>query len=160
MGRQTKVNKAGLTIEGFPLRLQWFTMARVNQMTPTATVHKHPQRPPAIDRRKDSVRCKSCGSSDLWRIDERPGIVAAIMRYRERKPFQCRACGWICYRLARRVKDNALPVHGHGSPLESTANLLELNGALTSASEQRDEITTIGASPKLSTEDQSTRVER
>jgi hypothetical protein len=58
------------------------------------------------EKRKCALRCKDCGSSDLWRIDERKGIVAAIMRYRKRKPFQCRACGWICYRAARRVKDN------------------------------------------------------
>jgi hypothetical protein len=36
----------------------------------------------------------------MWRIDERPGFVAAIMRYRGWKPFQCRACGDIRYRPA------------------------------------------------------------
>lgn len=41
-----------------------------------------------------------CDSSDMWRIDERTGFVAAIMRYRGWKPFQCRACGDIRYRPA------------------------------------------------------------
>jgi ribosomal protein L37AE/L43A len=59
----------------------------------------------AVEQRKDKPTCESCGSSDLWRIARPAGIIAAIMRYRGRKPFQCRKCGQICYQPGRREKD-------------------------------------------------------
>ena len=107
-------------------------------------------------RRKGTLICKDCGSSDLCRIDQRSGIVAAIMRYRGRKPFQCRACGWICYRPARRTQYSTLPFPGElpfpvegelgegelgeGEKAEpgSGANLLKLSSAFGSASEHCD----------------------
>jgi len=46
-------------------------------------------------------RCKRCNSTDLWRVSERSGFTAWIMRIREQKPYQCRACGWIFYRPRR-----------------------------------------------------------
>jgi hypothetical protein len=81
----------------------------MNGMLSIAGVTGEGQPQTQVEKRKRPLRCKDCGSSDLWRIDERKGIVAAIMRYRKRKPFQCRACGWICYRPARRVKDDVGP---------------------------------------------------
>jgi hypothetical protein len=39
----------------------------------------------------------------MWRIAERTGFVAAIMRYREKKPYQCRACGWLVYKPAKHL---------------------------------------------------------
>ncbi len=62
-----------------------------------------------IERRKTRVTCRKCGSSDLCRIEERSGIFASIMKFRGRKPHQCRSCGWIFYRPARRSNDNAIP---------------------------------------------------
>jgi rubredoxin len=79
----------------------------MNGMFPSTGVASEVQPQTQIEKRKRPLRCRDCGSSDLWRIDERKGIVAAIMRYRKRNPFQCRACGWICYRAARRLRDNA-----------------------------------------------------
>jgi hypothetical protein len=77
-------------------------------VTPNARItRENPQRPASLEQRKASLVCKRCGSSDLWRIPDQTGFVAAIMRRLERKPFQCRACRWICYRPARRKKDNA-----------------------------------------------------
>jgi ribosomal protein L37E len=55
--------------------------------------------------RKSKLTCDSCGSSDLWRIAPQTGIVAAIMRYRGRKPVQCRKCGRITYHPPKREKD-------------------------------------------------------
>jgi hypothetical protein len=85
----------------------------MNGMFPSAAVVSEVQTQQEVEKRKCTLKCKDCGSSDLWRIDERKGIVAAIMRYRGRKPFQCRACGWICYRAARRVRDNAALTVNH-----------------------------------------------
>jgi hypothetical protein len=71
--------------------------------------------PAGAERRKQPARCKSCGSIDFWRIPLRTGIIAAIMKLRDRKPFQCRSCGWICYRPGRRKSDNtvvAMPPEG------------------------------------------------
>jgi predicted Zn-ribbon and HTH transcriptional regulator len=65
------------------------------------------ERPGTVERRRRAMKCKNCGSFDFWRISVRTGLVAAIMRYRERKPFQCRSCGYIIYRPARRAADNA-----------------------------------------------------
>jgi hypothetical protein len=48
-----------------------------------------------------------CDRTDMWRVDERKGLVAAIMRYRGLKPFQCRACGYICYRRPKNEKANS-----------------------------------------------------
>jgi hypothetical protein len=67
------------------------------------------------------------------------------MRYQGRKPFQCRACGWICHRLARRAQDNALPVPGGDRALDSAANLLKTGGAPGRAPEHRDEMESVGA---------------
>jgi hypothetical protein len=61
------------------------------------------------------------------------------MRYRDRKPFQCRACGWVCYRLARRAKETVPPLLVNDRPYGSAENLLKLSGALARASEHRDE---------------------
>lgn len=119
-------------------------------------------------RRKGTLICKACGSSDLWRIDQRSGIVAAIMRYRGRKPFQCRACGWICYRPARRTQYNTLPFPGEGekTELNSGANLLKLSSAVGSASEHCDIVKGVGAPEDpagvagLKAEDHSIRIGR
>jgi len=78
----------------------------MNGMSPSAAVVSEVEAQQEVEKRKRTLKCKDCGSSDLWRVDERKGIMASIMRYRRRKPFQCRACGWICYRPARRVRDN------------------------------------------------------
>jgi hypothetical protein len=112
----------------------------------------------AAPQRTGTLICRDCGSSDLWRIDQRSGILAAIMRYRGRKPFQCRACGWICYRPAKRTKDDTLPFprelpflsegelgEGEKIALDSGANLLKLSGALGSASEHCDVMKGAGA---------------
>jgi hypothetical protein len=64
--------------------------------------------PAGAERRRRTLRCKSCGSADFWRIPLRTGIIATIMKLRGRKPFQCRSCGWICYRPARRKTDNTV----------------------------------------------------
>jgi hypothetical protein len=64
--------------------------------------------PAGAERRRRTVRCKSCGSADFWRIPLRTGIIAMIMKLRSRKPFQCRSCGWVCYRPARRKADNTV----------------------------------------------------
>jgi hypothetical protein len=48
-----------------------------------------------------------CDRTDMWRIGERKGFVAAIMRYRGWKPFQCRACGYICYRPLKKEQANS-----------------------------------------------------
>src|SRR5580658_10276913 len=79
--------------------------------------------PTVIEQRKSTARCKTCGSSDLWRIDERSGILASIMRFRGRKPFQCRACGWLFYRPARRSADNSIPFLPADPAPDSVANL-------------------------------------
>jgi hypothetical protein len=42
-------------------------------------------------------RCKKCNSTDLWRVPERRGFIAWIMRIREQKPYQCRSCRRIFY---------------------------------------------------------------
>src|ERR1700677_3355253 len=83
-----------------------------------------PAEPPTvIERRKSKAKCRSCGSSDLYRVAERSGILASIMKFRGRKPHQCRACGWIFYRPARRSNDNAIPFLS-GEPAPNTvANL-------------------------------------
>ena len=52
-------------------------------------------------------RCKKCNSADLWRVSERSGLLAWIMRVREQKPYQCRGCGWIFYR-PRRIGQNSV----------------------------------------------------
>jgi hypothetical protein len=98
-----------------------------------------------IERRNDARRCKCCGSSDLWRVDERSGIVAAVMRYRGRKPFQCRACGWVCYRIARRSRDTALPLLARDGPFESGDSLLKLSGAVAGTTKSRGEREETGA---------------
>jgi len=64
-------------------------------------------RPVPAERRKKKPACKKCGSFDLWRIAEQTGLIAAFMKFRNRRPFQCRACGYICYRVARRKRDNS-----------------------------------------------------
>jgi hypothetical protein len=77
------------------------------------SVHRIPPGvPTVIERRNSRMRCRSCRSFDIWRIDERPGILAAIMRFRGRKPFQCRACRQIFYRRARRSKDRVIEIAG------------------------------------------------
>jgi hypothetical protein len=135
------------------------------------TASEHPQQPGAIARRKGTLICKSCGSCDLWRIDQRSGIVAAVMRFRGRKPFQCRACGWICYRPARRTQDDTPPffsekVFSEKVALNSTANLRTLSGALGSISEHCDDMKGVGAPANsagaagLKAEDQSIRAGR
>ena len=43
------------------------------------------------------VRCKHCGSGDIWRVAEQKGIIAAIMRLRGLKTYQCRGCKRIIY---------------------------------------------------------------
>ena len=105
-----------------------------------------------IERRNDARRCKCCGSSDLWRVDERPGIVAAVMRYRGRKPFQCRACGWVCYRIGRRSKDTALPLLSRDVPFDSAGGLMKFSHALADAFNPR------GAMKKIGAEGNSTEV--
>jgi hypothetical protein len=50
-------------------------------------------------------RCKMCDSTDLWRVADRSGIVAWIMRLREQKPYECRACGWSFYRRPGRASE-------------------------------------------------------
>jgi hypothetical protein len=57
------------------------------------------------------ITCKTCGSADVWRISQQSGLIAAIMRYRGRKPLQCRACGWICYK--RRQRHHELPQYSN-----------------------------------------------
>lgn len=93
-----------------------------------------------------TARCKGCGSSDIWRIDERPGIVARIMRLRGRKPFQCRACGWISYRPGRRAVYRALPFPGGNRALDSAEDILKLRGAIERGSEHHDEMKVVGSS--------------
>ncbi len=66
-------------------------------------------------RKAPPLTCKRCGSTDMWRIGEQKGIIAAIMRYYKRKPFQCRNCKWLCYRPARRRRDNSSVIFGKRS---------------------------------------------
>ncbi len=47
---------------------------------------------------KAAVICTDCGSSDIWRVAQRSGLIAFVMRHQGRKPYQCRACGTIYYR--------------------------------------------------------------
>ena len=103
--------------------------------------------------RTSTAKCKSCGSSDLWRVYERSGIVAGIMRFRGRKPFQCRACGWICYRPARRATDNPQPFLRCDRALDSAANILTLSGVVGCAARQDD-----GVNEPLSRLDQGQRL--
>jgi len=73
-------------------------------MIPSATTpYEELLRTEARPHRNDKLACKCCGSNDLWRVGERTGLLAAIMRYRGRKPMQCRACRWICYPPVRRA---------------------------------------------------------
>jgi len=67
------------------------------------------------------------------------------MRYRGRKPFQCRACGWVCYRIGRRSKDTALPLLSRHVPFDSASSLMKFSGALTDASGPRGEMKKFGA---------------
>jgi ribosomal protein L37E len=62
----------------------------------------------AIQRKKTRLRCKRCGSADLWRVGDRSGLVAMIMQFRGLKPLQCRACGWVCYKERREKKESTL----------------------------------------------------
>ncbi len=107
---------------------------------------------------KRTTRCKSCGSADLWRIDARPGIVAAIMRFFDRKPFQCRACGWIYYRSAKRVNERARPFPGQDGSLDSTASLLKLSETVEGAAVPRDGRKSFGSGGERQAEDHSIRV--
>ena len=58
-----------------------------------------------LDRRKKRLRCKRCGSADVWRIQSEPGWYADWMRSRHKKPFECRMCKYKFYFLARRGND-------------------------------------------------------
>jgi hypothetical protein len=64
---------------------------------------KTPKR--SLDRRKKRLRCKRCGSSDVWRIQADDGWYADLMRSRSKKPFECRMCRHVFYYLARRKDD-------------------------------------------------------
>ncbi len=51
------------------------------------------------------VTCKQCGSSDIWRVPPRKGIVAAFMKFRGLVPYQCRGCWKICYPTGKETED-------------------------------------------------------
>jgi len=51
----------------------------------------------AVLTRTASLTCKHCGSPDLWRIARGTGIIASFLQRHEKKPVQCRRCGWTCY---------------------------------------------------------------
>jgi hypothetical protein len=79
-------------------------------------------------------KCKRCGSSDLWRVFERSGVIARMMKFRGRKPFQCRACGWIFYRPARQSALRA------DRATVAAANILTLSDAVGCTTRQDDDV--------------------
>jgi hypothetical protein len=48
------------------------------------------------------LKCKRCGSSDIWRIQAASGFYSEIMKARNMKPFECRMCRKMFYLRARR----------------------------------------------------------
>jgi ribosomal protein L37E len=62
--------------------------------------------PIATAQPQGRLRCKRCGSLDLWRIATQSGIVSAIMGLFGRKPLECRSCGRICYPPAKTPERN------------------------------------------------------
>jgi hypothetical protein len=63
------------------------------------------QSQPQVERRTQRLRCKRCGSFDIWRIQQETGWYADFMRARQKKPFECRMCRRVFYMNARRKYD-------------------------------------------------------
>jgi hypothetical protein len=62
------------------------------------------------ERRRKPMRCRECGSTDVWRIGDGPDTFFASIIYRDKKPFQCRKCLYRFYQYARREADTEAPV--------------------------------------------------
>jgi hypothetical protein len=71
-------------------------------------------------RRRGKLQCRMCGSFDVWRIADRPGLIGTFMRWRGRKPLECRACGWRCYRVLRRKTDEIQPARSDAVDVSSS----------------------------------------
>ena len=52
--------------------------------------------PTTLHKPRLPLRCRKCGSLDIWRIQERTGIVAAVMKRQGRKLFKCMICARFC----------------------------------------------------------------
>ena len=60
---------------------------------------------PTLDRQQ-RMRCKRCGSDDIWRVSQKRGPIAEFMAFRKMKPFQCRSCLRHFYCHALRIRDS------------------------------------------------------
>jgi hypothetical protein len=58
-----------------------------------------------VERRTQRLRCKRCGSLDIWRIQSDSGWYGDFMRACCKKPFECRMCRHVFYINARRKFD-------------------------------------------------------
>jgi len=61
-------------------------------------------------RRQDKVKCRICGSHDIWRIGSVRENALMRLLHKGRKLHQCRACRHEFYMHSRRLSDKLSPV--------------------------------------------------